>query len=264
MKVSCLGPNESYSVLAAVTLCPDAEVVSCNSFAEVLGALEAGEADGAILPVRNRITGTIVKNFDLISKVNGIMGVRECILPIDHRLVTKGTIPYSEITRVCSHVQALGQCSAFLERNFPDAELVVTRSTAESLSLLDERTAGIVGAHVSGQDIVLSESNIADDVHNNTRFLLFEKRQNPPDGSKYILFSALCEQSKGALCGLLNVFAKADMNLDCIESRPIRGLDGVYRFFMTYEGNIGSKRVQEAFREAERQGAKIRIVGAYD
>ncbi len=141
MKVSCLGPGESYSCLAAKRFRSDATFVCCKSFKEVIDNLKSGEADFAVIPVSNCITGSIVKNLDLITETEGVMGVESFLLPVEHRLVTKGNIPYENIERVCSHVQALGQCEKFIQANFPNARLVVTRSTAESLSLLDIRRA---------------------------------------------------------------------------------------------------------------------------
>ena len=264
MKVSCLGPGESYSCLAAKRFRSDATFVCCKSFKEVIDKFKSGEADFAVIPVSNCITGSIVKNLDLITETEGVMGVESFLLPVEHRLVTKGNIPYKNIERVCSHVQALGQCEKFIQANFPNARLVVTRSTAESLSLLDGHTAGIVGAHVAGDGLVLSAENVADERENATRFMLFEKRTLPPEKSNYFFFSAVCRHEAGALASLLGIFAELGLNLTRIGSRPVQSAEGPYRFFMEFEGNIGSQEVQSALAEAKHRGAQFRLIGAYN
>ena len=265
MKVSCLGPKETYSALAAEKLCKGAEQLYCSSFVATLKLLTDGIADAAVLPVENCIMGSVVQNLDLISKTTNIMGVGECLMPIEHRLATKGDIPYSQITRVCSHVQGLSQCSEFVSKNFPNAELVYTSSTAESLRLLDEHTAGIVGAHVSGRaGLVLSKENIADAKNNLTRFLLFVRGNTPPDHSEFVYFSATCKQEKaGSLCRLLEIFARRGLNLTRVDSRPMGDGIGRYRFFIEFEGDIASENVQDALQEAKKKSDEFTLLGAY-
>ena len=79
MKVSCLGPKESYSALAVERLCEGAEKLYCSSFSATLKLLSDGEVDAAVLPVENWIMGSVVQNLDLISNTKDIMGVGEYI-----------------------------------------------------------------------------------------------------------------------------------------------------------------------------------------
>ena len=266
MKVSCLGPKETYSALAAEKLCKGAEKLYCSSFAATLNLLLEGKVDAAVLPVENWIMGSVVQNLDLISEAENIMGVGEYLMPIDHRLVTKGKIPYSNIRKVCSHIQGLSQCSEFIAKNFPNAELVYTHSTAESLSLLDDQTAGIVGVHVKkGRDgLVFSKQNIADAKSNYTRFLLFERGNTPPDRSEFVYFSVVCKQEvTGALCRLLEIFNRHALNVTRVDSRPVRDLLGSYRFFIEFAGDVGSDLVKRALKEAEESSDEFKLLGAY-
>ena len=266
MKVSCLGPKESYSALAADKLCPGSDKLYCSSFAATLKLLTDEIADAAVLPVENCIMGSVVQNLDLISRTENIMGVGEILMPIDHRLVTKGKIPYSQITRVCSHVQGISQCADFINKHVPHAKLVYTFSTAESLSLLDAHTAGIVGSHVEteGKGLVLSDENIADTKCNFTRFLLFKRGSTPPEHSEYFYLSAICKQeTPGSLCRLLEIFARHSLNMTRIESRPVRDLLGRYRFFAEFAGDIGSENVKSALEEAKSLSEECKLLGAY-
>ncbi len=266
MKVSCLGPKESYSSLAADKLCKGAEKLYCLSFAATLNLLLEGISDAAVLPVENCIMGSVVQNLDLISTAENVMGVGEYFLPVEHRLVTRGKVPYSNIQRVCSHVQALSQCSEFIANNFPAAKLIYTHSTAESLSMLDGHTAGIVGAHAKdGADgLVFSEENIADSKENFTRFLLFKRGNIPPEHSEYVYFSAVCKREKsGELCRILEIFSRRSINVTRVESRPVRDIFGNYRFFIEFAGDIGSENVKSALKETEAIAEDFKLLGAY-
>ncbi|MDE6411788.1 MAG: ACT domain-containing protein [Clostridia bacterium] len=267
MKVSCLGPKEAYSAIAAEKLCKGAERLYCSSFAATLNYLLEGVVDAAVLPVENSIMGSVVQNLDLISKAENVIGVGEYLLPIEHRFVTKGNIPYSKIQRVCSHVQALSQCSEFIAKNCPNAKLVYTHSTAESLSMLDEHTAGIVGAHVKEEGtagLVFSEENIADAKENFTRFLLFERGNQPPAHSEYVYFTVVCKrETAGELCRLLEIFARHGINVTRVESRPVRDIFGDYRFFIEFKGDIGSDNVKSALKETQETAEGFKILGAY-
>ena len=266
MKVSCLGPKEAYSAIAAEKLCKGAEKLYCSSFAATLNLLTEGIVDAAVLPVENSIMGSVVQNLDLISRTENVIGVGEYLLPVEHRLVTKGHIDYSKIKRVCSHVQALSQCSEFITTNFPFAKLVYTYSTAESLSLLDGETAGIVGAHLEGAEkgLVFSKENIADSKNNYTRFLLFKRGSTPPEHSEYVYFSVVCQrETAGELCRLLEIFARRSINITRVESRPVRNIFGYYRFFIEFAGDIGSDNVKNALKEAEETAEEYKLLGAY-
>ena len=59
MKVSCLGPEGSFSGRAAEELCAGAEVLLAPTFAEAVRLLTAGEADYCVLPVENALNGGV-------------------------------------------------------------------------------------------------------------------------------------------------------------------------------------------------------------
>lgn len=56
-KIAYLGPEGSYSCLAARALCPEAEYVPCRSFFEAVASLNAGETDGTVLPSKTPCRG---------------------------------------------------------------------------------------------------------------------------------------------------------------------------------------------------------------
>ena len=263
-RAACLGPAGSYSELAAHTLCPQAHILFFPTFPAVFDALEEGRADAAVIPIENSIHGGVLQNLDLL-EVRAAVAVAEVRLRIDHRLATRQGVRLSEITRVYSHEQAIGQCARFLDEYLPHAERIFTDSTAKSLALLDEHSAGIVGAHTRAEGVCLSPENIADEKNNFTQFFLLRRRTDGmPERGKTVFFAAVCEHRPGSLLGLLTCFAARGINLTRIESRPIPSVPGEYRFFIEIDGDISSPCVREALAQARSACRTFRILGVYD
>ena len=262
MKVSCLGPEGSFSQRAAEELCAGAEVLFAPTFAEAVRLLTAGEADFCVLPVENALNGGVGGALDLISSEK-VFGVRELPLPIDQRLATLEGVKVEDIRFVYSHEQAIAQCKEYLRTKLPQAQWRFTPSTVESLSRLDQCSAGIVGAHVRREGVVLSKENIADDKGNFTRFLLLERAGSLPERSAMVFLAAVCAHRPGSLLGLLRIFQRYSLNLTRIESRPVKGAFGQYRFFIEFAGNLAEERVKAAIREAEAYCETFKLLGAY-
>ena len=262
-KVSCLGPEGSYSERAASELCGGYEVVLCQRFSEVVQKLMAGEVDYAVLPVENSISGGVLESLDLLENED-IFGTAEVLLPIDHRLALLEGVSKSDIKNIYSHVQAISQSIGYLTENFPNAEYIPTLSTAESLKKLDACSAGIVGAHVHKEGVILSSENIADSKGNFTRFLRVERKKEIPSHSIMVFFCAVCPDRPGALIGLLKILFNYGLSMTRIESRPVKNSFGNYRFFIEFAGNLGNDRVKKALAEIEAYSAAFKLLGAYN
>lgn len=262
-KVSCLGPAGSFSENAARRLCPGYGLVLCNSFTEAVKKLLAGEVDHAVLPVENSLNGGVMECLDLLEEKD-IFGTKELLLPVDQRLALLEGVKEEEIRFIYSHPQAFRQCSEFLSGRFPKAELRNTTSTAESLNKLDAHSAGIVGAQVSREGVVLSPENIADNKGNFTRFLLVGRSGEMPERSAMLFLCAVCPHNPGSLVGLLKIFLRHSINLTRIESRPVKEEFGQYRFFIELVGDIGTERVKSAISEAKRYCMQFKLLGAYN
>ena len=189
MKIAYLGPEGSYSHLAAKKFIGEKEGASvaneCVPFrTEVLAAVVTGRVDGAAVPIENSLQGGVLQNLDLLQELEDLYAVSECVLKIDHRLVYKEGVKFSEIGRVYSHRQAFGQCSAFLSREMPFAALRDAESTAFGLVKATEdesdKSAAIVGSHTENlrAGFVMSEECISDEKNNYTHFLLIKKAKN--------------------------------------------------------------------------------------
>ena len=263
--VSYLGPKGSYSSLAAQALAPGARELPCGSFYAAAEALERGEADCAVLPVENTLQGAVTQNLDLLYASADLFAVREYLLKIEHRLIARAGTELSQVRRIFSHQQAILQCGKFLSRELPQAELIYTESTAESLSHLErEGDAGIVGSHVRAEGYAFLGANIADEPKNFTHFLLVKKGAAAlPEHSSFVYFAASCPHEPGALVKMLQILAAFDLNMTKIESRPIKNSPGEYCFFIEFKGDIAEPSVQVVVNRLEEYSKNFRLLGCY-
>lgn len=263
--IGYLGPEGSYSSIAARALRPDAKLTAYQSFPKVFASLISGKTDGVVVPIENTLNGGVLQNIDLLQSTDGVYATEECVIKIDHRLAFLNGADRSKIKRIYSHSQALDQCAKFLSENFPSARQIPTESTAASLEKIQtEEDAGIVGSHTCIEGIVLSENNIADEENNFTHFLLIRRVKIADNThSRKIYFSVTCANRSGALLELLSYIPKYGLNMTRIESRPIKNVPDEYRFFIEIEGDYSDKNVKNALSEIENAAHSYKLLGCY-
>lgn len=264
-RIGYLGPEGSYSSLAAEKLCPQAERVAYPNFRHLINALVSGVCDGVVAPIENSLNGGVNQIIDLLQSTDGIIAVEECTVLIDHRLATKKGADISRISRIYSHQQALDQCAEFISANYPYAQLIATPSTSASLEKIVLPTdAGIAGAHTAREGICLSPENIADEKLNFTHFLLVRKGDvSAVARSEKIYFCFTCRHEPGALLNVLRPLSDGGLNMTKIESRPIKDRPGEYCFFVEIEGDVSSERLCATLEKVRAASNSLKILGAY-
>jgi prephenate dehydratase len=268
MKTGCLGPQGSYSEQAAKVLSPRSEIALYRNFPAVVRSVEEGETDEIVLPIENTIQGGVLQNMDLLAERSDLFIVKEYIMPVSHRLVMKEGGSLSEIERVYSHAQAIGQCSVFLSECLPFAEKIPVESTAHSLSMVKGKgDACIVGEHLCKdlKGFTVYSEEIADEKKNFTYFELIKKGKKSIEGksSKLIYFVAKLPHKAGSLYALLGILDEYKLNMTKIESRPIKDKPGEYRFFIEVEGDYSSPVILQALQKIEGACLEFKLLGCY-
>lgn len=263
-KIGYLGPEGSYSFVAAAAMRPQAELIGYSSFPLVMNSLVSGATDGVIIPIENSLNGGVMQNIDLLQATRGVCAVEERIIKIDHRLATREGAALGGIRRIYSHSQALAQCAGYMFENFPEAELISTASTSASLDMIKgNEDAAIVGAHSHRSGLTLSENSVADDKNNFTHFLLVKRGVAPLVSSRRIFFSAECPNRPGALMDMLGLLYRHGINMTRLQSRPIKHSPEQYRFFIEIEGDYSSAATRAALRDIEVAVSSFRLLGCY-
>ncbi|MGH9609839.1 MAG: prephenate dehydratase [Bryobacteraceae bacterium] len=243
-------------------------VLPCPSFAEVFGALEAGRATHAVIPIENTLHGSILENYDHLLKHNlHIAG--ETSVRISHQLIAMPGSNFPSIKQVYSHPVALNQCRSFFERH-AGIEAVPYYDTAGSVKMLRrERPEGAAAIASAGaaeiyRGVVLKR-NIEDDARNFTRFFLLTKQAARVGGGAgwktSLVFST--PNAPGALFKAMACFALRGLNLSKIESRPLRGKPWEYLFYVDLLGSTHDKAVRSALDNLSELAPMVRVFGSY-
>ena len=261
MRVTCLGPEGSYSHIAARRIFSDAEICFGKDFESVFAACEQGKSDYAVVPYENSVEGCVNLCLDLLTATPLII-VAEHNLPLDHRVFTQEGS--GVIRRVYSHPQALGQCREHLRAMFPDAEIVPSASTAEAMTQIDAHTAAVASATNAREGLVMSEP-VSDREQNVTRFVVLSRpdarRVRQEQTKLSIVFEV--EHKPGGLIKALTVLDRYGINMTGIQSRPHKSVLGRYIFFVDAEGSLLDGNVQNALTELKDLCQFYKFLGAY-
>jgi chorismate mutase / prephenate dehydratase len=68
----------------------------------------------------------------------------------------------------------------------------------------------------------------------------------------------------GALYTALDPFARREINLLRIESRPMHGRPWEYRCYLDLQASLADRDVRDALEELGRHAVQLRILGCYD
>ena len=264
MKIGVLGPEGTYSEKAALRFAPpQATLVYFSDFEDILLAVEAGSLDAGVVPLENSLEGAIGQTMDLLLRLQ-VSIIGEVNLPIRHCLVGRGE---GEIKVILSHPQALAQCRQYIRVHFPNAEIQTTGSTSHAARLAQEfpemaAVAGSGTAEKYGLKILARE--IQDGSENVTRFAIVGRDIPKATGrDKTSLVIYLQRDRPGALYEILHEFARRNINLTRIESRPSRKALGDYYFYIDLEGHKSDPDVSEALAAIEEKATLVKVLGSY-
>ncbi|MFN5194819.1 MAG: prephenate dehydratase [Cyanobacteriota bacterium] len=241
MRVAYLGPAGTYGEQAARELArleglDDLELIPQPGIRAVVEALAAGACEAAVVPVENSVEGGVTACMDALWNHPGLAIRRALVLPIRHALLGSG--PLEGVSEVLSHPQALAQCSQWLADQLPGALQLPTSSTAEAARMVRgsrfrAAVASLDAATTHGLEVLAYPIN---DVPGNcTRFLLLHRGQRATTGSVVSLAFSLRSNRPGALLEALGGFARRNLNMSRIESRPSKREMGQYIFFVDLE-----------------------------
>ena len=258
------GEHGAFGELAARQFDPTLVPIPCPEFADVFEGVEMGWLDASIVPVENSIGGAVADvNRLMIQSRLGVAGAVK--QRIGHCLLTLPETHYQEIRVLYSHPQALSQCREFIERHQIEARPYYDTAGAARM-LARERpkwTAVIAGelcAGLYGLEIV--KDRIEDHPFNYTRFLVLaaEPYEGPAECGS-IIFST--PHRAGALFGILEVFAHAEINLTRIESFPFRDDPSQAAFVLDFRHDDIRRTLGPVLDEVRKRTATFRFLGYY-
>ncbi len=265
LRIAFLGPKATFTHVACINRFGlSAEYIMARGIPEVFDVVERGGADFGVVPVENSTEGVVNHTLDMFLESNiNICG--EILLEVSHDLLSKTGRP-QDIKRIYSHPHAIAQCRKWLETNMPDIPVIDVASTAAAAQMASEdlKSAAIASEFAALlYDLRVVYRKIEDNINNFTRFLVIGKKIPERTGKDKtsILFSV--KDEVGALYRMLEPFAKNNINLTKIESRPNKTKAWDYVFFLDLEGHIEDDTVKRAVDELKERCTFLKILGSY-
>ncbi len=270
-RVAFQGERGAFSEEAAVKLLGEnIDLVPRPTFEAAFAAIDEGRADYLLAPIENSLAGSVHRSFDLL--VDSELSIlAEEIIPIAHNLIGVPGATFEDIAAVESHPVALAQCEKFFS-DHPRLKRIAMEDTAGSVRDVmragDKSRAAIAGklaAKIYGGEIL--REHLEDNRENYTRFLLLARspdaaQASPENANKLSLVFQL-DHRPGALFHALEPFARRNLNLMKIESRPVHGQPWQYRFYLDLQASRSDPEVAAALAELEKLVVGLRILGSY-
>ena len=138
----------------------------------VLAAVEAGTVNLGIFPVVNMRGGLVKMAFEAMGK-HLFTPIDEIWLDVHQCLLAQSATQRKDIKKIVSHSQALLQCRGFLQKEFPQVELVEWQDTAKAAKNLADgkfdiftavlapaNSARIYGLKVIAEDVQDEQPNL--------------------------------------------------------------------------------------------------------
>jgi prephenate dehydratase len=269
-RIAFQGERGAFSEEAVLKLLgADIALVPCPTFDATFFAIRNQAADYVLAPMENSLAGSVHRSFDLLVE-SGLHIVGEVIIPIVHNLIGVPGASLEQIVSVESHPVALAQCEQFFMDN-PQLKRIPAEDTAgsvrEVMCVGDPTRAAIASKRAAElYDAVILQEHLEDDRENYTRFFLLapsaEAPKEFPAADKISLVFQLAHKP-GALHHALEPFARRNINMMKIESRPVHGRPWQYRFYLDLQAAASDPEFAAALAELAQQSVELKVLGSY-
>lgn len=252
MKLATLGPAGTFSEVAAGLYQPEAQhtLVLKDNLTDCLDAI-GHDCDAAVVPIENLTEGFVSPVVDyLVHRPLHIQA--EIRIPVGFQCVSNSTTP----TQIWAQFVAAGQCSQYLHQfGLPIIHTASNSASLQALLTSNTPSAAVVPTHVDcPKELQIMKGDIADNPRNETRFVVLSAASEEPEwnsGKRWKSSLLLIDDNDhpGLLVDSLQVFAKQQINLTSIVSRPAGSQFGDYHFFIDFDGHCSEPGVALALKE---------------
>ena len=262
------GEPGANSHIACGQVCPDYTAVSCRTFEDAFAAVEQGKCEFAMIPIENSLAGRVADIHHLMPSSN-LYIIGEYFLPIHHDLLVLPDAEIAEAKTVHSHVHALGQCRKVIrDLGLHSVVAADTAGAARELAESKDSSRAAIATSLAGKVYGLKtvRSNIEDEAHNMTRFVILsaaQKDADPSDGPVVTSFVFRVRNVPAALYKAMGGFATNGVNMTKLESYQIDGQFYATQFYSDIEGHPTDRSVRLAMEELAFYTSYVRVLGTY-
>ncbi|MEI7893046.1 MAG: prephenate dehydratase [Myxococcales bacterium] len=274
-KVAFLGPEGTFSHAAARAFFGlAASYLEATTIDGVFDALRKKEVTYGVVPLENSTEGAVTDAVDALidsarwedSTADADLLIRqELVMEVSQCLLTRAT-GLTQIRRVLSHPQPLGQCRMWLAKNLGTVQLVQTTSTATAVrEAASDPESAAIGSRLAGDlyGVPIIRERIQDREGNATRFVMLAHEDAPRTGRDKTTVVFSVKDGRGALLRVLEVFDREEINLTRIESRPSQRRAWDYVFLTDFEGHRDDSNIVKAMSELRERCPLVRHLGSY-
>lgn len=242
-------------------------LVSQESICDAIHAVAQGSLDACAVPVENSLEGSIPITLDTLAHDVDLQVDLELVWAVHNRLLAKEAA--APVRAILSHAQPLAQCRRYLRAHYPQAEVRQVASTARAAEIVAGGEAGWAAIGTGRAGEIYGLATLADEIQDNpsncTRFLVLTKGGGPlvRGRDKTSLICQINGEKAGSLCEVLLEFARRDVNLVRIESRPARTGLGTYIFFFDLDVPGDLPNVQEAVEAVRQKSLWLKNLGSF-
>ncbi len=275
MNIFFPGSIGSYAHAVCINNFNGKNIIPCNSPESALDLFLEDNDSGSrvILPIENSIGGKVTDIHLLIPKFPQFFICNEYFMKIEHCLVSKKDTSFTDIKKVFSHIQALKQCSRFLDiHNFEKSESSNTAFSAEFVSKSSDNSYAAISSREAATHFGLSviKENIQNGVEiNTTRFFSFKKRSDIVDAfdidKRYITcIYYTVKNIKSSLFKSMIGFSTYNINIIKLESFIKTPNSRLSSFYIEIEGHLYNEDVRMAIEELKLFASDVQIIGLFD
>lgn len=269
-KVAYQGIAGAYSHLACSNALPDHEPMPCQSFEDMLAAVQEAEAECAMVPVENSVAGRVADIHHLLPE-SGLFIVGEHFQRVNHMLLGVPGAAIEDLKEVRAHPQSLAQCRKLIRRlGLRRVNHADNAGAAHEVATLGDKSVAAIASSLAsgiyGLDTLID--SIEDAAHNTTRFLVMARQGVMPPANNGPCVTTIVFQVRSvpaALYKALGGFATNGVNLTKLESYIIEGSFEAAQFYIDAEGHPDQPGMQHALDELRFfcPKGKVRILGTY-
>lgn len=249
----------------------DSGIRYLHTFKDVFNALASGDITHGVVAIANNRYGFVPAAFaELMKHSSNVSVIGEAYLAVRHQLLALSGATLKDITEIHSQPAAIGQCTLFLDKIVPNAQLIEEEDTARSAELVSKSGVihkAAIASKKAGElnGLVALAENIQDDTENTTRFLILQKSSSQAHYSSGNKTTALLKTSQkaGSLVDALLPFKEQSINVSTLHSSFLPNTSFEMQFFIEFDADISGVVMKKVLEQLVKVGAELQIIGCY-
>lgn len=261
--VAYCGVKGAFAHMTSEKLFPGNPKMGLSSFEDVFEAVVQKRAEYGVIPFENTNSGLVGEVLDALS-VYPVYIQKTMNQKIEQCLLGLPEATLKDVEWVYSKDQALSQAKVFLQElgvktvAYPNtamaAQFVANEKDIHKAAIGAKENASLYGLKVLA-------SKIQENNNNTTKFMVIGLEPSN-SGSRFSLCLTTKHES-GSLARIINVIGKYGLNMQSIQSRPIKGRPFEYFFYMELDGNLDDENVKACLNAINEVCESVKILGNY-